>query len=82
MIKKKKNQINFETKNNIFFFNNSYKNFCSIFEIYFTNKLSIYKKNEKFKIQKKPIFNIFLKNQINIFLNQKFLLFKKIIILK
>lgn len=77
---KKKNQINFEKNNIIFFFNNSYKIFCSNFELFITKKLSIYKTNEKFKIQKTPIFDVFLKQKINFFLNQKFLLFKKIFV--
>ena len=73
---KKKNQINFEKNNIIFFFNNSYKNFCDNFELFFFKKLSIYKKNEKFKIEKNPIFNILLQKKIYFFLNQKFLIFK------
>nr|UXG56070.1 ATP synthase F0 subunit 8 [Phytophthora cactorum] len=77
---KKKNQINFEKNNIIFFFNNSYKTFCSNFELFFSKKLSIYKKNQKIKIHETPIFNTLLKQKINIFLNQKFLLFKKIFI--
>nr|YP_010394805.1 ATP synthase F0 subunit 8 [Phytophthora versiformis]DAZ89242.1 TPA_asm: ATP synthase F0 subunit 8 [Phytophthora versiformis] len=76
----KKNQINFEKNNIIFFFNNSYKTFCSNFELFITKKLSIYKKNQKIKIQETPIFNTLLKQKINIFLNQKFLLFKKVFI--
>ena len=77
---KKKNQINFEKNNIIFFFNNSYKLFCSNFEFFIIKKLSIYNKNEKIKIQEKPVFNTLLIQHINIFLNQKFLLFKKIFI--
>lgn len=78
---RKKNQINFEKKNIIVFFNTSYKNFCSNFELFFFKKLSIYKNNEKFQIKKTPFFNILFKQKINFFLNQKFLLFKKIFIL-
>jgi hypothetical protein len=78
---KKKNQINFEKNNIIFFFNNSYKNFCSNFELFITKKLSIYKKNQDIKIQETPIFNILLKQKINNILNQKFLLLKKIFII-
>ena len=77
---KKKNQINFEKNNIIFFFNNSYKTFCSNFELFIIKKLSIYQKNEKIKIQKTPILNFLLKQKINFFLNQRFLLFKKIFI--
>nr|YP_009164905.1 ATP synthase F0 subunit 8 [Pseudoperonospora cubensis]AKZ29851.1 ATP synthase F0 subunit 8 [Pseudoperonospora cubensis] len=64
---KKKNQINFEKNNIIFFLINSYKIFCSNFELFITKKLSIYKTNEKFKIQKTPIFNVFLNQKINFF---------------
>ena len=64
---KKKNQINFEKNNLIFFFNNSYNIFCSNFELFLIKKLSIYKKNEKFQIQKAPIFNFFLTQKINFF---------------
>lgn len=74
---KKKNQINFEKNNIIFCFNNSYKTFCSNFELFIVKKLSIYNKNQKIKIQEIPIFNKLLKQKINIILNQKFLLFKK-----
>nr|WGU20084.1 ATP synthase F0 subunit 8 [Phytophthora sp. ML-2023a] len=77
---KKKNQINFEKNNIIFFFNNSYKNFYSNFELFIIKKLSIYKKKQKIKIQETPLFNIVLKQKINNFLNQKFLLFKKVFI--
>ena len=77
---KKKNQINFEKNNIIFFFNNSYKTFCSNFELFMIKKLSIYKNTEKFKIQKNPVFHLLLKQKINFILNQKFLLFKKIFI--
>ena len=77
----KKQQINFE-KNNIFFFlNNSYKVFCSNFELFIFQKLPIYKKREKIKIKKIPIFNKILNKKINFFLNQKFLFFKKIFII-
>nr|YP_010508037.1 ATP synthase F0 subunit 8 [Phytophthora clandestina]UXG56378.1 ATP synthase F0 subunit 8 [Phytophthora clandestina] len=78
---KKKNQINFEKNNIIFFFNNSYKTFCFNFELFFNKKLSIYKKNQKIKIHEIPIFNKVLKQKINNFLNQKFLLLKKIFII-
>ena len=64
---KKKNQINFEKNNIIFFFNNSYKTFCSNFELFIIKKLSIYKKNEKIKIEKKPILNLLLKKKNQFF---------------
>jgi hypothetical protein len=78
---KKKIQINFEKKNIIYFFNNSYKTFCSTFELFMTKKLTIYNKNQKIQIQEIPIFNKLLKQKINIILNQKFLLFKKIFVI-
>lgn len=76
----KKNQINFEKNNIIFFFNNSYKTFCSNFELFLVKKLSIYKFNENNKIQEVPLVNDLLKKKINFFLNQKFLLFKKVFV--
>lgn len=77
---KKKNQINFEKNNIIFFLNNSYKTFCFNFELFITKKLSIYKENQNLKTKETPLINIILKNKINSFLNQKFLLFKKVFI--
>jgi hypothetical protein len=77
---KKKNQINFEKNNIIFFLNNSYKTFCSNFELFVTKKLSIYQNNQDIKIKENSLLNNILKEKINIFLNQKFLLFKKIFI--
>ena len=77
---KKKNQISFEKNNIIFFFNSSYKIFCSNFELFFNKKLSIYDINQKKVVQKAPIFDNLLKKKINIFLIQKFLLFKKIFV--
>ena len=77
---KKKSQINFEKNNIIFFLNNSYKTFCSNFELFITKKLSVYKENQNVKIQKTPLLNNILKKKINFFLNQKFLLFKKVFI--
>ena len=77
---KKKNQINFEKNNIIFFFNSSYKIFCSNFEFFFNKKLSIYNINQKKVVQKAPIFDSLLKKKINFFLIQKFLLFKKIFV--
>jgi hypothetical protein len=76
----KKNQINFEKNNIIFFINNSYKNFCLNFEFFIIKKLSIYKQNQIFKIKENPLINVTLKDKINSFLNQKFLLFKKVFI--
>jgi hypothetical protein len=78
---KKKNKINFEKNNIIFYFNNSYKTFCSNFEFFIIKKISIYKKNQEIKIQETPIFNNLLKQKINVILNQKFLLFKKIFVI-
>ena len=75
----KKNQIHFEKNNIIFFFNNSYKTFCSNFESFIIKKISIYKKNEFAQIQQQPLLNKGLTNEINIFLNKKFLLFQKIL---
>nr|YP_009547915.1 ATP synthase F0 subunit 8 [Bremia lactucae]AZL92967.1 ATP synthase F0 subunit 8 [Bremia lactucae] len=72
----KKNQINFEKNDIIIFFNNSYKIFCSNFELFFNKKLSIYNVNQKKEVHKSPILNNLSKNKINIFLIQKFLLFK------
>ena len=80
MIIKKKNQINFEKNNIIFYINDSYKTFCSNFELFITKKLSIYKENQNLKIQQLPLLNNISKEKINFFLNQKFLLFKKIFI--
>jgi hypothetical protein len=77
---KKKNQINFEKNNIIFYINDSYKTFCSNFELFITKKLSIYKENQNLKIQQLPLLNNITKEKINFFLNQKFLLFKKIFI--
>jgi hypothetical protein len=77
---KKKSQINFEKNNIIFFLNNSYKTFCSNFELFIIKKLSIYKENQNVKIQQTPLLNNILKKKINFFLNQKFLLFKKVFI--
>jgi len=77
---KKRNQINFEKNNIIFFFNNSYKNFYNNFELFIIKKLTIYKKNQNFKIKEIPLINNMLKNEINNFLNKKFLLFKKVFI--
>ena len=77
---KKKNQINFEKNNIIFYINDSYKTFCSNFELFITKKLSIYKENQNLKIQQLPLLNNISKEKINFFLNQKFLLFKKIFI--
>jgi hypothetical protein len=77
---KKKSQINFEKNNIIFFLNNSYKTFCSNFELFITKKLSFYKENQNVKIQETPLLNNILKKKINFFLNQKFLLFKKVFI--
>jgi hypothetical protein len=76
----KKNQINFEKNNIIFFLNNSYKIFCSNFESFIIKKKNLYKKNESIKISKKPLLNNTLTNKINTFLNTKFLFFKKILI--
>jgi hypothetical protein len=76
----KQNQITFEKNNIIFFFNNSYKNFCSNFEIIIFKKLSIYNFHQKNKIQTIPLINILLKNKLNNILNQKFLFFKKVFI--
>jgi hypothetical protein len=75
---KKKKKINFEKNNIFFFFNNSYKTFCSNFELFIIKKISIYKKNENIKIKEMPIFNLLLNKKLNFFLNQRFLLFKKI----
>ena len=77
---KKKNQINFEKNNIIFFLNNSYKTFCSNFELFIIKKLSIYQNNQNIIIKENSLLNNILKEKINIFLNQKFLLFKKIFI--
>nr|YP_010395026.1 ATP synthase F0 subunit 8 [Phytopythium vexans]YP_010395066.1 ATP synthase F0 subunit 8 [Phytopythium vexans]DAZ89463.1 TPA_asm: ATP synthase F0 subunit 8 [Phytopythium vexans]DAZ89503.1 TPA_asm: ATP synthase F0 subunit 8 [Phytopythium vexans] len=77
---KKKNQINFEKNNIIFFLNNSYKTFCFNFELFITKKLNIYKNNQDIKIKENPLLNNILKEKINVFLNQKFLFFKKIFI--
>nr|YP_010394492.1 ATP synthase F0 subunit 8 [Phytophthora pinifolia]DAZ88539.1 TPA_asm: ATP synthase F0 subunit 8 [Phytophthora pinifolia] len=78
----KKNQINFEKNNIIFYFNNFYKTFCSNFELFITKKLYIYKEKQEIKIQKTQIFDKLLKQKINIILNQKFLLFKKIFVIQ
>ena len=64
----------------IFFFDNSYKTFCSNFESFLVKKLTIYRLSENLKIIETPIINKLLKKKINFFLNQKFLLFKKIFI--
>lgn len=77
---KKKNQIDFEKNNIIFFLNNSYKTFCSNFELFISKKLSIYQNNQNLKIKQLPLVNTELKNKINNFLNQKFLLFKKVFV--
>ncbi len=77
---KKKNQINFEKNNIIFFLNNSYKTFCSNFELFINKKISIYQNNQNIKIKENPLLNNILKEKINVFLNQKFLLFKKVFI--
>ncbi len=77
---KKKNQINFEKNNIIFFLNNSYKTFCSNFELFITKKLSIYESNQNIKIKENPLLNNILKEKINTFLNQRFVFFKKIFI--
>jgi len=77
---KKKNQINFEKNNIIFFLNNSYKTFCSNFELFISKKLTIYQNNQNIKIKENSLLNNIFKEKINIFLNQKFLLFKKIFI--
>lgn len=78
---KKKDQINLERNSIIFFFNHSYKIFCSNFESFIFKKLSIYNKNQTTQTQETFIFNTLLTQKINIFLNQKFLLFKKIFII-
>jgi len=77
---KKKSQINFKKNNIIFFLNHSYKTFCSNFESFIIKKISIYKQNEFVQTQQQPLFNTLLKTKINTFLNQKFLLFKKVLI--
>jgi len=77
---KKKDYINFEKNNILFFLNYTYKTFCSSFESFIIKKTSIYKKNESFKIEESPILNQNVKNKINDFLNKKFLLFKKVLI--
>lgn len=77
---KKKAQINFEKNNIIFFLNNSYKTFCSNFESFIIQKTSIYKQNELIQTQQQPLLTSILKIKINTFLNQKFLLFKKVLV--
>jgi hypothetical protein len=77
---KKKEQINFEKNNIIFFLNNSYKNFCNNFELFITKKFFIYNDSQDNKLKNNPLLNIIFKNKINNFLNQRFLLFKKIFI--
>ena len=67
----KKNQINFEKNNIIFFFNNSYKTFCSNFELFLVKKLSIYKFNENNKIQEVPLVNDLLKKKNKLFFKSK-----------
>jgi hypothetical protein len=59
----KQNQINFEKNNIIFFFNNSYKNFCSSFESFLIKKKIIYKINEENLIQQKPLIDNLLKKK-------------------
>ena len=76
----KKNQINFEKNSIIFFFDNSYKNFCLNFELFLNKKTSICKLNQNYRLQEIPLINNLLKKKINIFLNQRFLLFKKVFI--
>jgi hypothetical protein len=77
---KKKAQIHFEKNNIIFFLNHSYQIFCSNFESFIIKKISIYKQNEKTQTEQQPIINSILKSKIHGFLNQKFLLFKKVLI--
>src|SRR5688500_7500973 len=77
---KKKNKIYFYKNNIIFFLNYYNKIFCSKFELFIIKKLSIYKENQKVKIQQTSLLNNILKKKINFFLNQKFLLFKKVFI--
>ena len=76
---KKKTQINFEKKNILFFLNNSYQTFCLNFESFIKKKVTIYKQNELLQIQQQPMIHATLKNRMNTFLNQKFLLFKKVL---
>lgn len=77
---KRTNQIDFEKKNILFFFNDSYKTFCSNFEIFLFKKTSLYQINQGNKIKEIPFVRTLLKEKINLFLNQKFLFFKKIFI--
>ena len=77
---RKKEKINFEKNNIYYFFNNSYKNFCSNFILFLNQKSYIYNKNQNDKIKKKPLINNILKNKINNVLNQKFIFIKKIFI--
>ena len=74
----KKNQIYFEKNNILFFLNNTYQTFCSNFESFIIQKISIYKTNEQIQIEQKYLLNQMIINKINNLLNKKFLLFKKV----
>lgn len=77
---KKTTAINFEKKNSSFFFDSSYKKFCSSFELFFTQKFSIYQQNQINEFNKIPLLTKFFNQKVNLFLNKKFLLLKKIFI--